>query len=107
MKSIYEGGQKQIFVKKIFPFLSNTGQWQVHFENVHNLVLYILARNKTVLSRLWSIHPIEMMFSDMKSYINKQMCANIDEVRAAIALYRMNLSNQKIASFIHHLHQEI
>ena len=48
-----------------------------------------------------------MMFWDMKSFINKQMCENLDEVRAAIDLYQMNLSNQKIASFIHHLHQVI
>ena len=48
-----------------------------------------------------------IIFSDLKSFIIKQMCANLDEFRAAIALYRMNLSNQKIASFIHHLHQAI
>ena len=43
---------------------------------------------------------IEMMFADLKFFIDKQMCSNLDEIRVAIELYQKNLTNDKIASFL-------
>jgi hypothetical protein len=43
----------------------------------------------------------------MKHFISSKMCSNLDEVRHAIALYKQDLTTDKIASFIRHLHEVI
>ena len=44
-----------------------------------------------------------MLFADMKHFISSKMWSNLDEVRHAIALYKQDLTIDKIASFIDHM----
>ena len=44
-----------------------------------------------------------MLFEDLKEFVALKMCANLNEVRFAINLYRQELTHGKIASFINHV----
>ena len=53
------------------------------------------------------LNPIELVFADLKSFIEERMCSNLNELRKAINMYRSSLTPAKCASFISHLQSVI
>jgi hypothetical protein len=44
-----------------------------------------------------------MLFGDLKMFVSKKMCSNLNQVRLAIQEYMNDLTKAKCAAFISHL----
>jgi transposase len=76
----------------------------LNFSNHHKLNIYkkisrVFMYMLKAPSNSPELNPIEMIFADMKHFISSKMCSTLDEVRHAIALYKQDLTIDKIASF--------
>ncbi|RNA28424.1 Transposable element Tcb2 transposase [Brachionus plicatilis] len=48
-------------------------------------------------------NPIEMLWSDLKSYVRKKQCRNLSELTETIRSYERNLNAEKCTKYVRHL----
>jgi transposase len=104
-----------IINEHLYPFVTNSfnGQCVLHQDNdpKHSSKLCINAFKDAKIT--WEksppqspdLNPIEMLWADMKKFIRKQRCRNINDVQNAIAVFHRALTPEKCTKYIDRLHK--
>ena len=71
------------------------------------LIEYLNIRWVKAPSQSPDLNPIDYLWNDMYTFIQYNMCNNLNDVRRAIGEYTRNLLPQKCARFIGQLHRVI